>query len=190
MHLGLLFHLLCYVIVAGRPQNIMFILADDYGTNDIGYHGSEINTSCMDKLTAEGITWRSTMCSWYAPLQDAISCLAEIRYSVSAIQIHTRLHHYHLITGIRNTDTYWDSELYYNYILITCIRNTDLYLASALHSNYLLLQYRFMLGFNITFLVQLNGLPLSVTTMQDKRRVCYTLGGKMASGILQERIHT
>ena len=53
----LMFHLLCLsqVIVEGRPPNIVLIVADDYGWNDIGYHGSEINTPCLDKLAAEGV---------------------------------------------------------------------------------------------------------------------------------------
>jgi len=37
-----------------RP-NIIFILADDYGFHDIGYHDSEIKTPTLDKLAAEGV---------------------------------------------------------------------------------------------------------------------------------------
>ncbi len=36
-----------------RP-NIVFVLADDLGWNDIGYHGSEIRTPNLDRLAAEG----------------------------------------------------------------------------------------------------------------------------------------
>ena len=35
--------------------NLQFILADDYGWNDIGYHGSEIKTPTLDELAAGGI---------------------------------------------------------------------------------------------------------------------------------------
>ena len=39
--------------------NIVFILADDYGYHDIGYHGKQyggkIQTPVMDKLAAEGV---------------------------------------------------------------------------------------------------------------------------------------
>ena len=35
--------------------HILFILADDFGYNDIGYHGSEIKTPNLDKLAEEGI---------------------------------------------------------------------------------------------------------------------------------------
>jgi arylsulfatase A-like enzyme len=37
-----------------RP-NIVFILADDLGWNDIGYHGSEIHTPNLDRLAHEGL---------------------------------------------------------------------------------------------------------------------------------------
>ncbi len=39
---------------AHRPH-IVFILADDYGWYDIGYHGSEIQTPYMDALAASGL---------------------------------------------------------------------------------------------------------------------------------------
>ena len=42
------------IIIENRP-NVIFILADDYGFNDIGYHGSEIKTPQMDQLSSEGI---------------------------------------------------------------------------------------------------------------------------------------
>lgn len=38
-----------------NSPNIVFVLADDYGYNDIGYHGSEIKTPVMDRLAAEGV---------------------------------------------------------------------------------------------------------------------------------------
>ena len=47
---------LCFVSATPAQQpNILFILADDYGWNDIGYHGSEIKTPTLDKLSAEGV---------------------------------------------------------------------------------------------------------------------------------------
>ncbi|RUS68761.1 hypothetical protein EGW08_023476 [Elysia chlorotica] len=35
--------------------NVVFVLADDYGYNDIGYHGSEIQTPTLDKLASSGV---------------------------------------------------------------------------------------------------------------------------------------
>ncbi|XP_048874614.1 arylsulfatase B [Brienomyrus brachyistius] len=41
---------------AARTQpHIVFILADDYGWNDVGYHGSEIKTPNLDELSGAGI---------------------------------------------------------------------------------------------------------------------------------------
>ncbi len=42
-------------LVSGTQPNIVFILADDYGFNDIGYHGSEIQTPTLDGLAAAGV---------------------------------------------------------------------------------------------------------------------------------------
>ncbi len=38
-----------------KQPNIVFILADDYGFNDVGYHGSAINTPTLDALAAKGV---------------------------------------------------------------------------------------------------------------------------------------
>ncbi len=37
-----------------RP-NIVFILADDYGWHDVGYHGCEIRTPNLDRLAEQGV---------------------------------------------------------------------------------------------------------------------------------------
>lgn len=39
----------------GHQPHIIFILADDQGYRDIGYHGSEIRTPTLDTLAAEGV---------------------------------------------------------------------------------------------------------------------------------------
>ncbi|KAI1898478.1 hypothetical protein AGOR_G00072760 [Albula goreensis] len=38
-----------------QPPHIIFILTDDQGFHDIGYHGSDIRTPALDKLAAEGV---------------------------------------------------------------------------------------------------------------------------------------
>ena len=38
-----------------EKPNILFIFADDYGFNDVGYHGSEIKTPVLDQLAKEGV---------------------------------------------------------------------------------------------------------------------------------------
>ncbi|KAK7474506.1 hypothetical protein BaRGS_00034260 [Batillaria attramentaria] len=37
------------------PPNIVFVLADDLGFHDVGYHGSRIRTPNLDRLAAEGV---------------------------------------------------------------------------------------------------------------------------------------
>ncbi|MEM7511630.1 MAG: arylsulfatase [Bacteroidota bacterium] len=41
--------------MASTPPNIILIVADDLGWNDVGYHGSEILTPTMDSLAAMGL---------------------------------------------------------------------------------------------------------------------------------------
>jgi arylsulfatase A-like enzyme len=38
-----------------RPPNIVLIVADDLGWNDVGYHGSEIATPHVDRIAREGV---------------------------------------------------------------------------------------------------------------------------------------
>lgn len=40
---------------AKQPPHIIFILTDDQGFHDIGYHDSEIRTPTLDKLAKEGV---------------------------------------------------------------------------------------------------------------------------------------
>ncbi|XP_062867297.1 arylsulfatase B [Trichomycterus rosablanca] len=53
--------LLCVCVFGGyvwghpAPPHLVFILADDLGFNDVGYHGSEIKTPHLDRLSAAGI---------------------------------------------------------------------------------------------------------------------------------------
>ena len=52
VHLALLVSL---TYAKTSKPNIVFIIADDYGWNDIGYHGSEIKTPNLDKLAGNGV---------------------------------------------------------------------------------------------------------------------------------------
>ncbi|KAL0162042.1 hypothetical protein M9458_041438 [Cirrhinus mrigala] len=38
-----------------RPPHIIFILTDDQGFNDIGYHSRDIRSPTLDKLASEGV---------------------------------------------------------------------------------------------------------------------------------------
>lgn len=40
---------------AGRPPHLVFVLADDLGWNDVGFHGSYIRTPHLDALAAGGV---------------------------------------------------------------------------------------------------------------------------------------
>ncbi|XP_030067851.1 arylsulfatase I [Microcaecilia unicolor] len=40
---------------SSRPPHIIFILTDDQGYHDVGYHGSDIETPTLDRLAAEGV---------------------------------------------------------------------------------------------------------------------------------------
>ena len=40
---------LCNVVVSAKQPHILVVIADDYGWNDIGYHGSEIKTPNLDR---------------------------------------------------------------------------------------------------------------------------------------------
>src|SRR5215467_15766450 len=39
---------------ADRPPNILYIVADDLGWKDVGFHGSDIRTPTLDALAAKG----------------------------------------------------------------------------------------------------------------------------------------
>ena len=41
--------------VDSKPPHVLFIVADDFGWNDVGYHGSEIHTPILDRLAADGV---------------------------------------------------------------------------------------------------------------------------------------
>ncbi|XP_069819132.1 arylsulfatase B [Dendropsophus ebraccatus] len=86
MPLGWVAMLLCQAALAARPPHIVFVLADDLGWNDVGFHGSEIRTPNLDGLCAQGVE----LGSYYVqPLcTPSRSQLLSGRY-----QIHTGLQH-------------------------------------------------------------------------------------------------
>jgi len=47
--------LVCSQAVSTVPPNIIVIVADDLGWNDVGFHGGDINTPSLDKLANEGV---------------------------------------------------------------------------------------------------------------------------------------
>lgn len=53
--LALCFLLVSVSSVAAKPPNVVLILADDFGWNDVGYHGSEIRTPHLDHLSERGV---------------------------------------------------------------------------------------------------------------------------------------
>lgn len=57
-----LFHLtvLNALVASASPQpNILFVLVDDLGWSDVGFHGSKIKTPNVDKLAREGVVLES-----------------------------------------------------------------------------------------------------------------------------------
>lgn len=55
MSLAVVIFFCCLQIVLGRQPHIVFILADDYGFNDVGYHNPRIKTPNLDNLAASGV---------------------------------------------------------------------------------------------------------------------------------------
>ncbi|XP_006875253.1 PREDICTED: arylsulfatase B [Chrysochloris asiatica] len=70
----------------GRPPHLIFVLADDLGWNDVGFHGSNIRTPYLDALAAGGVRldnyYTQPLCT------PSRSQLLSGRY-----QIHTGLQH-------------------------------------------------------------------------------------------------
>ncbi|XP_053317418.1 arylsulfatase J [Spea bombifrons] len=70
----------------GRQPHIIFILADDQGYRDIGYHGSEIRTPTLDRLASEGVRLEN----YYV---QPICSPSRSQFITGKYQIHTGLQH-------------------------------------------------------------------------------------------------
>ena len=82
--------------VDSRP-NIVFVLADDYGFHDIGYHGSRIRTPNLDKLAAQGVRLENY---YVQPIcTPTRSQLMSGRYQVRSRQLDSRYLHVSWIAG-------------------------------------------------------------------------------------------
>ncbi|XP_028987129.1 uncharacterized protein LOC114844165 isoform X1 [Betta splendens] len=69
-----------------KPPHIIFILTDDQGFNDIGYHNPSIRTPTLDKLAAEGVTLEN----YYV---QPICTPSRSQLLTGRYQIHTGLQH-------------------------------------------------------------------------------------------------
>ncbi|XP_014406023.1 PREDICTED: arylsulfatase J [Myotis brandtii] len=72
--------------VSGAPPHLIFVLADDQGFRDVGYHGSEIRTPTLDRLAAEGVKLEN----YYV---QPICTPSRSQLLTGRYQIHTGLQH-------------------------------------------------------------------------------------------------
>ncbi|XP_056617174.1 arylsulfatase I [Triplophysa dalaica] len=68
------------------PPHIVFVMVDDQGYNDIGYHGSEIHTPVLDQLAGEGVRLEN----YYV---QPICSPSRSQLMTGRYQIHTGLQH-------------------------------------------------------------------------------------------------
>ena len=76
-----------------KPPHILFILADDLGWSDVGFHGSVIKTPNIDKLASEGVILdnyyvqplctptRSALMTGRYPIHTGIKCSSNLWFS-------------------------------------------------------------------------------------------------------------
>ncbi|XP_055792033.1 arylsulfatase B [Salvelinus fontinalis] len=77
----------CPLFLEGKqPPHIVFILADDFGWNDVGYHGSEIKTPNLDKLSAKGVRLEN----YYV---QPLCTPSRNQFMTGRYQIHTGMQH-------------------------------------------------------------------------------------------------
>ncbi|XP_066534372.1 arylsulfatase I [Hoplias malabaricus] len=71
---------------SGIPPHIVFVLVDDQGYADVGYHGSDIHTPTLDRLAAEGVKLEN----YYV---QPICSPSRSQLMTGRYQIHTGLQH-------------------------------------------------------------------------------------------------
>ena len=71
----------------GKQPNVLFILVDDFGHHDVGYHGSKIKTPNIDNLAYSGIRLEK----YYV---QPICTPSRSQLMTGMYQIHTGLQHY------------------------------------------------------------------------------------------------
>ncbi|XP_077469757.1 arylsulfatase I [Stigmatopora argus] len=71
---------------AGKPPHLIFIMTDDQGYGDVGYHGSDIRTPELDRLAAEGVKLEN----YYV---QPICSPSRSQLMTGRYQIHTGLQH-------------------------------------------------------------------------------------------------
>jgi hypothetical protein len=77
-----------------KQPNIVFVLADDYGFHDIGYHGSKIRTPNLDRLATTGVRLENY---YVQPIcTPTRSQLMSGRYQASA-QNHFYIYHFNFL---------------------------------------------------------------------------------------------
>ncbi|XP_077351917.1 arylsulfatase I [Festucalex cinctus] len=70
----------------GKAPHLIFIMADDQGYGDVGYHGSDIRTPVLDQLAAEGVKLEN----YYV---QPICSPSRSQLMTGRYQIHTGLQH-------------------------------------------------------------------------------------------------
>lgn len=91
--------LLCFTLLSGaqsKQPNIVFIVADDYGYHDIGYHGSAIKTPVLDSLAGSG----AKLENYYV---QPICSPTRSQLMTGRYQIHTGLQHFVIVADQANS---------------------------------------------------------------------------------------
>ncbi|PIK58896.1 putative arylsulfatase B isoform X2 [Apostichopus japonicus] len=91
-----LFLCLAFVNCASKQPHIVFILADDYGYHDIGYHGTVIKTPVLDSLAANG----AKLENYYV---QPICSPTRSQLMTGRYQIHTGLQHFVIVADQANS---------------------------------------------------------------------------------------